>query len=106
MPHQENEHQWSVKEFWHFIIGNQMEMCWLLLIYDVLTAYLHSNASELLVGALQRKSVVSVWEAVAGMSLSYQPREPANLSSMEVLDQTPLRLPTMRDLQWLKPRSH
>jgi len=43
------------------------------------------------------KQVVTVQEAVVGMSLAYLPREAANLSLIEVYKHAPLTLPKMRD---------
>ena len=47
------------------------------------------------------KSVVTVQEAVAGMSLAYLPREAANSSLIEVCIHAPLKLPKMQDLKLL-----
>jgi len=52
------------------------------------------------------KWVVTIWEAVTGMSLTYLPRVPANSSGIKVCDHAPLRLGKMRDrklltLHWL-----
>jgi len=44
------------------------------------------------------KLVVIVWEAVAGTSHAYLPREAANFSSIEVCNHAPLILPKMQDL--------
>jgi len=51
-----------------------------LCIYDVLTVFLGYKGHELFVASLYIKSVVTVLEAVAGMSLAYLPREAANFS--------------------------
>ena len=40
VPVHENGRQWSVNDFWPFIIGNQSEMHWLLCIYDVVAVFL------------------------------------------------------------------
>jgi len=47
------------------------------------------------------KLVVTVWEAVAGMSLAYLPREAANSSLIEVYNHAPLIFHKMRDLESL-----
>ena len=47
------------------------------------------------------KLVVTVREAVGGMSLAYLPREAANSSLIEVCNHAPLILPKMRDLELL-----
>ena len=47
------------------------------------------------------KLVVTVREAVVGMSLAYLPREAANSSLIEVCNHAPLILPQMRDLKLL-----
>jgi len=47
------------------------------------------------------KFVVSVQQAVTGMSLAYLPREAANSSLMEVCNHAPLELPKIKDLQSL-----
>jgi len=39
LPHHENWHQWSINDFWPFIMGVQSMMNWLLCIYDVLTVF-------------------------------------------------------------------
>jgi len=46
-------------------------------------------------------SVVTLWEAVAGMSPAYLPREAANSFLIEVCRQAPLILPKMQDLKSL-----
>jgi len=47
------------------------------------------------------KLVVTVREAVMGMSLAYLPREAATSSVIEVCNHAPLRLPKLRDLKLL-----
>ena len=45
------------------------------------------------------KLVVTVREAVVGISLAYQPREAAKSSLIDVCDHAALRLPKLRDLE-------
>jgi len=47
------------------------------------------------------KLVVTVREAVMGMSLAYLLSEAANSPSIEVCNHAPLRLPKLRDLESL-----
>ena len=68
----------------------------LLSIYEILTVYIGYNAQELLVAALKMIWVVTVCEAVTGMSLAHLPNQVANSFITEVGEQAPYWLPIMR----------
>jgi len=70
-------------------------------IYDVLTGFLGENSHELCVAWLYRKLVVTIQEAVTGMSLAYLPWQAANSTIIEVCNYAPLILPKMQDLELL-----
>jgi len=101
LPYYENGRQQPVNDVWLCIMGNQSAMHRLLCIYNVLTVFLGETGHEFFGASLEMKLVVTVWEAVTGMSLAYLPREAANSSLIEVCNHAPLRLPNMRDLKLL-----
>jgi len=83
---------------WSFSIHNLGVIYQLFSLYDVLTICVYYNVCELFFAALWMESLVTVREAIVGMSLAYLAREAADFSSIVVCNPAPLLLPKMWDL--------
>jgi hypothetical protein len=95
LPHSKNDCQWGNNNSSPFIMGNLSTMRRLLAICEVTTVFIVKNAQCFLQAALQIIYVITVREAVVGISLANLPRKAANYVFIDDSNQVPLRLPKM-----------
>jgi len=99
-PHLENERQWNVNDCSPCIMVNHSVIWSVLPIYIVLTGSIGQDTQEHMVVPLWMKYVVTVWEDMTGISLTYLPIKAGISFFMDACDQMPLILQKRQEKNW------